>query len=300
MNRRNIIVLATAAVIALVAVFLVNAWFSGVQRQQKQAEASHPMAKIVVARQALAFGTQLSEANLRLADWPQSSVPTGAFTTLPDALRGDRVALRPIEVGEPVLAERVSGPDGHASIASNIPGDMRAVSISVSAVTGVAGFVTPGDVVDIFLTRDLGDGGNKVTSVVLENVQVLAVDQRADEKKADPKVSKTATFLTNLDGAQKLVLASHLGTLSLALRNVQNQTVGATRAVTARDLGGPFIASRPAPALRSAPAYALPAVAAAPQPLAARVPAPRPMGPSMIIYRGVADAQYEVSRYGVR
>jgi pilus assembly protein CpaB len=298
MNRRNIIVLAAAAVIALLAVFLVNAWFSGVEKQQTQA-AARPMTKVVVASQGLSFGTPLTNTNVRLADWPQSSVPTGAFRSIPDALRGDRVALRPIEVGEPVLAERVSGPDGHASIAANIPGDMRAVSISVSAVTGVGGFVTPGDVVDIFLTRDLNDG-SKVTSVVLENTQVLAVDQRADEKKAQPKVSKTATFLTNLDGAQKLVLASHMGTLSLALRNVQNQTVGAAKAVTARDLGGPYIASRPAPMMRSQPAYVAPAVATAvaapPRAIAPRVPS----GPSMTVYRGVTDAQYEVPRYGVR
>jgi pilus assembly protein CpaB len=301
MNRRNIIILAAAAVIALIAVFLVNSWFTGVRRQQTQVAASHPLEKIVVARQALSFGTPLSDANVRLVDWPTSSVPAGAFTTVPDALRGDRVALRPIEVGEPVLAERVSGPDGHASIASNIPGDMRAISISVSAVTGVSGFVTPGDVVDIFLTRDL-DEGQKVTSVVLENVQVLAVDQRASEKKTDPKVSKTATFLTDLYGAQKIVLASHLGSLTLALRNVQNQTVGAARAVTARDLGGPFIRSGPALAARSAPpAYVLPA-AVAPRPAPANRPAPPriPTGPSMTIYRGVADAQYEVPRYGVR
>jgi len=300
MNRRNIIILAAAAAIGLLAVFLVNTWFSGVQRQQTQVAASHPMTKIVVARQPLNFGTPLSDANVRLVDWPRSSVPTGAFSTVPDALHGDRVALRPIEVGEPVLAERVSGPDGHASIASTIPGDMRAVSISVSAVTGVSGFVTPGDVVDIFLTRDLGDEGQKVTSIVLENVQVLAVDQRASEKKTDPKVSKTATFLTDLYGAQKLVLASHLGSLSLVLRNVQNQTVGAARAVTARDLGGPFVRSGPALAARApAPAYVVPA-AVAPQP-APRPALPRaPTGPSMTIYRGVADAQYEVPRYGVR
>ena len=302
MNRRNIIVLAAAAAIALLAVFLVNTWFSGVQQQQTKAAASHPLVKVVVARQPLAFGTQLTAVNVHLVDWPKSSLPAGAFTTVPDALRGDRVALRPIEVGEPVLAERVSGPDGHASIASNIPGDMRAVSISVSAVTGVSGFVTPGDVVDIFLTRDLSGDGGKVTSVVLENVQVLAVDQRANEKKADPKVSKTATFLTDLYGAQKLVLASHLGTLSLALRNVQNQTVGAAKAVTARDLGGPFAGVRSAPAMRSQPIYTVPAVAAETRPATAARPAPPrlPVGPSMTIYRGVTDAQYEVPRYGVR
>jgi pilus assembly protein CpaB len=308
MNRRNAIVLAAAAIIGLFAVFLVNTSFNGVPQMQASAAATHPLAKVVVARQALDFGTQLTDANLRLADWPEASVPAGAFTNLPDALKGGRVALRPIEAGEPVLVERVSGPDGHASIAANIPGDMRAVSISVSAVTGVGGFVTPGDVVDIFLTRQIpgegASGDDKMTSVVLENVQVIGVDQQADEKKTEPKVSKTATVLTDLYGAQKLALASQLGTLSLALRNVQNQEVGGTKVVTARDLGGAGlrIAGRPsAPPAPSRPVYMLPPAARTQQASATGPVVPRiPAGPSMTIYRGVADTQYEVQPYGLR
>ena len=299
MNRRNAIVLAAAAIIGLFAVFLVNTWFHGVQQKQASAAATHPLAKVVVARQALDFGTQLTDANLRLADWPEASVPAGAFTNLPDALKGGRVALRPIEAGEPVLVERVSGPDGHASIAANIPGDMRAVSISVSAVTGVGGFVTPGDVVDILLTRQIpgSENDDKMTSVVLENVQVLAVDQLADEKNTKPKVSKTATVLTDMYGAQKLVLASQLGTLSLALRNVENQAVGARKLVTARDLGGGGIRfSRPSAPAQTRPVYVVPAAAKNTGAVVARIPS----GPSMTIYRGVADTQYEVPHYGLR
>jgi pilus assembly protein CpaB len=302
MNRRNAIILAAAVIIGLFAVFLVNTWFNGVQEQQTKAAATRPLAKVVVARQALAFGTPLSSANLRLADWPESSVPAGAFTTLPQALSGNRVALRPIEAGEPVLSARVSGPDGHASIANNIPGDMRAVSIAVSAVTGVGGFVTPGDVVDILLTRQLPGSDDKMTSVVLENVQVLATDQQADEKDTKPKVSKTATVLTDMYGAQKLVLASQLGTLSLSLRNVQNQEVGGTKVVTARDLGGGGLRFAPRPAgVPSRPASTLPPAATTRQASATRPLLPRiPSGQSMTIYRGVADAQYEVPQYGLR
>lgn len=293
MNRRNLIVLAAAAVIALFAVLLVNTWFSGVQQRQNQPVATPAVTRIVVASQELAFGTPLTEANVRMVDWPRSSVPDGAFTTIPDALKGGRVALRPIEVGEPVLADRVSGPDGRASIAYNIPGDMRAVAIPISAVAGVGGFVAPGDVVDIFLTRAAGD--SQMTSVVLENVQVLAIDQLADEKKTNPKVGRTATVLTDLYGAQKLTLARQIGSLSLALRNVQNQAVGSTRVVTARDLGGSgftLAASRPAAAVPSRPSG--PALPVAP--VAPRIPS----GPAMTIYRGTADTQYEVPRYGLR
>ena len=299
MNRRNAIVLAAAAIIGLFAVFLVNSWFSNKADQQARSEAKTPIAKVVVASQALDFGTPLTNTNLKLVDWPQASVPEGAFTTIPQALNGERVALRPIETGEPVLASRVSGPDGHASIANNIPGDMRAVAISVSAVTGVGGFVTPGDVVDILLTRQIpgAENDDKMTSVVLENVQVLAVDQLADEKNTKPKVSKTATVLTDMYGAQKLVLASQLGTLSLALRNVENQAVGAHKLVTARDLGGGGVRfSRPSAPAQTSPVYVVPAAAKNTGAVVARIPS----GPSMTIYRGVADTQYEVPHYGLR
>jgi pilus assembly protein CpaB len=176
---------------------------------------------------------------------------------------------------------------------------MRAVAISVSAVTGVGGFVTPGDVVDILLTRQIpgSENDDKMTSVVLENVQVLAVDQLADEKNTKPKVSKTATVLTDMYGAQKLVLASQLGTLSLALRNVENQAVGAHKLVTARDLGGGGLRfSRPSAPAQTRPVYVVPAAAKNTGAIAARIPS----GPSMTIYRGVADTQYEVPHYGLR
>src|SRR6476469_9775485 len=103
MNRRNAIVLAAAAIIGLFAVFLVNSWFSNKADQQARSEAKSPIAKVVVASQALDFGTPLTNTNLKLVDWPQASVPEGAFTTIPQALNGERVALRPIETGEPVL-----------------------------------------------------------------------------------------------------------------------------------------------------------------------------------------------------
>ena len=244
MSRRNIIILAAAIALGLLAVFLANRWFSGVQQQRTQITTTQEaITKIAVASKPLDFGTQLTQENVRLVDWPKSSVPTGAFSTMDAALQGDRISLRPVEMGEPILAARVSGPDGHASVlASNLPKDMRAVSIPISAVSAVSGFVMPGDTVDVLLTRQpqgADNGDNSVTSVLLENVQVLAIDQIADQKDNKPKVGKTATVLTDLYGAQKLTLATRMGSLSLALRNVENQEVGPIRTVTARDLGGP-------------------------------------------------------------
>src|SRR3546814_13451036 len=81
------------------------------------------------------FGTALGSTNLRLANWPANSVPQGAFVSVEEAMRGGRVALRPIAVGEPILAGKVSGEGGRATLASIIPEELRAVSIPVNPVT---------------------------------------------------------------------------------------------------------------------------------------------------------------------
>lgn len=290
MNRRNVIVLVVAALVGLLAVFLVNAWFSGREKQQSVAVTPTAVTKVVVARQPLAFAAPLTPANLSVVDWPASSVPPGAFTTIEDATRNGRVALRPIEVGEPILRSRASADDGRGAVSNNIPENMRAVAIPISAVSGAGGFVTPGDVVDVLMTREFGE--SQATNVVLENVQVLAIDLVANERANQPKVGNTATVLTDLYGAQKLVLANQVGSLSLALRNIKDQDAVAKRTVTLRDIGARVGVSRSAP---SAPVS---------QPVAASPPSQQvirlPSGPSMAITRGTDTTVYQVQRYGSR
>ncbi len=303
MQRRNLIILGIAVLFGLIAVLLANSYFSGYEQRAEKVAKEQQLVRIVVASQELAFGTALTTENLRLQNWPSNSVPQGAFRTLEDALRDGRVSLRPIVIGEPVLASRVSGKDGRASIAYNLPEGMRAISIPVSAVAGVSGFAQPGDVVDVLLTRQIpGDGANgddKMTDVIMENVQVLAVDQAADDKKNVPKVGKTAVLMVDLFGAQKLALAREVGSLSLALRNVENQLVGGTQTVSTRDLNsnGLYIAARPQ--MAQAPMYMPPPQNYAPPPRQAASP-PRPSGPSMVIVRGTQDTTYEVNRNGAR
>src|SRR3546814_748378 len=212
-------------------------------------------------------------------------------------MRGGRVALRPIAVGEPILASKVSGEGGRATLASILPEELRAVTIPVNQVTGVGGFVRAGDVVDVLLTRQIpGDGAqreDKMTTVVLENVFVLAIDQIANESETEPKVGQTATVQTDIIGAQKLALAREIGSLSLALRNVENQAVGGTRTVTVSDLGGAgyYIAAKESRA----------GAAAAPAPTVNTAAGPvrrAPTGPTMSIVRGVEPTTYEVKRKG--
>jgi pilus assembly protein CpaB len=316
MQGRNWLVAAIAIAVGLIAVILANAYFTGVEQRAESEADAQKMVQIVVATQPLQFGTKLIPQNIKLQTWPAASVPQGAFMTVPDALKDNRVALRPIVVGEPILASKVSGTDGRATLAALLPEGMRAVAIPVSAINGVAGFVIPGTMVDVLLTRKIeGPGADREdirSDVFLQNVEVLAVDQVLQTKEGKPKVSRTATIAVTLYDAQRLAIGKSVGTLSLVLRKVEaapgstpdggppKSAVGTMASVvTKRDLGGPRLymprkseaAPRPA-----APSYA----AAAPRPprVSGSVTAPGGFGAggSMTVFRGSEPTTYPVGR----
>ncbi len=293
MERRNIIIIAVALVLGLFAVYLTNAYFSGVEAQQERVAEEQQLVRVAVAAQDLEFGSPLTTDTVRLVNWPSQSVPPGAITDM-SKFAGTDVAIRPIAQGEPILQSRIST---RAVLSENIPENMRAVTIPVNEVAGVAGFVTPGDVVDVLMTRTIPGGEEeKVTSVVLENVQVIAIDRRASETSTEPQELKMATLLTDQYNAQKLALASESGRLTLVLRNVENQLVGGTQVVTTRDLPGGRLryTSRSS---ASAPARSGGAVPYRPSGTApAGAIAPTHSGPTMTIYRGTEGARQEVNR----
>ena len=310
MQSRNWIVLGIAIVIGLFAVYIANSYFSGVQEREERKAEELQMARIVVASQEIAFGIPLTDTNTRLVNWPAGSVPAGAFTSLQEVANG-RVALRPITPGEPILASKVSGAGGRATLSANLPENMRAVAIPVNNVAGVGGFVRPGDVVDVMLTRQIpGEGAqttDKMTTVALENVLVLGTDQVADEKNTEPTVVQTVTLQTDLFGAQKLALAREVGTFTLALRNVEDQDVGATETVVTNDLGGEGYriygrgSGRGGADAGSGPAQPVinitPAMLGGSTQAARTASAPsRPRGPTMAIIRGTTSESYEVER----
>lgn len=290
------LIIAAAVVIGLVAVYLANAYFSGVEEQQERVAEEQQLVRVAVAAQDLDFGSPLNSDTVRLVNWPAQSVPPGAITEMNRFAGGD-VAIRPIAQGEPILQTRMST---RAVLSENIPDDMRAVTIPVNEVAGVAGFVTPGDVVDVLMTRTIPGGNDeRVTSVVLENAQVIAIDRRASETSTEPQELKMATLLTDQYDAQKLALAAESGRLTLALRNVENQNVGAAQIVTTRDLPG----GRLRYATNSGGSAARASSGAAPYRPAASAPsvpvnavAPSYSGPTMTIFRGTEGARQEVNR----
>lgn len=237
MRLRSFLVLALAIFLGGASVFLARTWLEGNVQRAAVAEPGLKTATVVVARVPLHFGSQLTTENLRLVEWPAGSVPEGSFTNLADIVKDDerRVVLRTIEANEPVLASKVSGFGGRASLSSVIDNNMRAMTIRVNDVNGVAGFVLPGDRVDILITRE-PERNNPITDILLQNIQVLGVDQDANEKRDKPQVARAVTLEVTSEQAQKLTLASTVGSLSLSLRNLLNTEAVAQRSITLRDL----------------------------------------------------------------
>jgi pilus assembly protein CpaB len=209
--------------------------------------------KIVVAKAALRYGMELTSDQLSEIDWPSDALPDGAFASIADLTgSGKRVVLSPVEPNEPILAAKLSGADGRATLANLLEPGKRAVTIRVDDISGVAGFVTPGDRVDVVLTRQqqgapvqAAEGGapaaapsEYASEVILADIKVLTADQNSDERAVAPGVAKAVTIEVSTEEAQKVALAQQIGTLYLLLRSAGDQTSADGSAVTAADLGG--------------------------------------------------------------
>ncbi|TIP45869.1 MAG: Flp pilus assembly protein CpaB, partial [Mesorhizobium sp.] len=186
MRANTLIMIVLACVFGVLAVVLANIWLAN----QRSAMAQTDNVKrdtVVVAAVALKFGDTLTADKLQEIAWPAGAVPAGAFKTVKDLLagQGSKQALQTIGVNEPVLAGKITGPGQRATLSAVLGEGMKAVSIRVNDVLGVAGFVFPGDRVDVLLTRTTQDAGvqKSFVDVLLQSVKVLAVDQVADESK---------------------------------------------------------------------------------------------------------------------
>jgi len=245
MRGTTFISLVIAAILAVLAVFGARNWLD-LERRQIIA-ANLPVAKnvnrIVVATEPLRFGARLSSSNLRLIEWPSGSQPSGSFNSI-EAVVGlneddVRFVMSAIEIDEPVLATKITIPGQRAKLSAVLSKGMTAVSIRVDDVLGVAGFVLPGDRVNVLLTRKVrtNNSTQTFTDVLLQGVKVLAIDQDADNRKDKPSVVRSVTVEVSTKEAQKLTLATNVGILSLALRNIAEPGVVSTNRVTTADLG---------------------------------------------------------------
>ncbi|WP_313804965.1 Flp pilus assembly protein CpaB [Sphingobium sp.] len=306
-QRRSLIVLGLAILLGLAAVFIANSYLS---RAEKVQQADGGTAKVVVATVALPFGAAITAEKIRAVDWPASSVPPGAFRDPVQltSLGKGRVVLRQIEPGEPILASKLSGEGGRATMSAVLSPEMRAVAVRVSDVAAAGGFVLPGDTVDVFVTRTLQDavgGSQQITDVLLQGTRVIAIDQNANDSSKDPTIGKTATLEVNQVDAQKLVLAQQAGQLTLVLRNLTDKPNPAVQTVGIEDLrDGAYVGGYAGPRARVADlAYLPPRPASAFRPARRAVPKNSnalPSTASVEIVRGTTGTSYEVKRYGSR
>src|SRR3569623_297316 len=252
LTRQSWIALGVALLLGVVAVYVANTYLTAKQNQS----ALDGTTKVAVAAVPMDFGNVITPDKVRYVDYPNRSIPPGAFQNAAQQLPAgqQRFALMPIGVNEPILATKISGSGQGASIAALLPAGMRAATVRINDVSGVAGFVQPNNTVDVLITRQINSGSGSaqtVTDVLLQNVRVLAIDQQSKNPDGTPKVARTATLQVSPIDAQKLALAQEAGTLSLVLRKPGETDNPVVETVSAADLrynlyGG---ARYPAPAV---------------------------------------------------
>lgn len=175
--------------------------------------------RAAVAARDLPLGTILAAEDVKLVDWPGTSIPAGLAGTVEEVV--GRGVITPVRANEPLLAAKLADPEAGGGLPIAIPPGMRAVSVEVDEVIGVAGFVLPGTRVDVLVTLDpRQEGREPATRVVLQNVRALAAGQSVESAgEGEPKLVPVVTLLVTPEQAEVLTLAATEGRIQLALRN---------------------------------------------------------------------------------
>jgi pilus assembly protein CpaB len=243
-RTRALSVLGVALVVG--AIFAVGT-YRYVQAVPATSTVSVPTTQVVVAAANLDVGAALRAEDLRTIQWPAASVPGGAFQK-PEALVG-RGLIAPVVEHEPILPAKLASKEAGAGLPPVIPEGMRAVSVRVNDVIGVAGYVLPGNHVDVLVDISPTDQHADVTSkVILTNVQVLTAGTRVerDVEKDKPVTVSVVTLLVDPAQAERLTLAATEGKIQLALRNPLDMSAPDTPGVRPAVLLGRVAPARPA------------------------------------------------------
>lgn len=252
MDVKKVALLVGALVIAVVTAFMAKNMFTGAGADKAAAAPVVPLGpKVLVARKALPVGTIIDAESLSFQAWPKELIQDAYYTEgSPDAdmtkLIGT-VVRNPINAGQPLTHGILVGPEDRGFLAAALGAGMRAVTVPVSTTSGVAGFIFPGDRVDMVLTQEVKGGGDgpplKVSETIVRNVRVLATDQRVDSKDEEGKLvvkaANTVTIEVTPRIAEKVVVAQTLGTLTLSLRSLADNASELDRAIASGDVKVP-------------------------------------------------------------
>ena len=252
MDVKKLALLIGALVIAVVTAVMAKNMFAGAGAQQAAAAPAVPVGpKVLVAKQALPAGTIVDAAALSWQPWPKELMQSAYYLeSQPDGdprkLLGTVVRYQ-ITAGQPVTRGSLVGPQDRGFLAAALGPGMRAITVPVNAASSVAGFVFPGDHVDMVLTQTVSGGGEgpalKVSETIIRNLRVLATDQRVSEKnddgKTEVKTFSNVTLEVTPRIAEKIAVAQSLGSLSLSLRSIADNTSDLERAVASGDIKVP-------------------------------------------------------------
>ena len=295
MDMKKVILLVVALVVAAGSAFAIRTLLAGgAAAPPVQAAIPGPVAaapepvgpRILVAQATLPVGTIISHEHIAFQPWPEDMVHNAYYLESPrdvegEAVEGEETALAPatiddvvgtvvrisIGAGQPISREAVVGPGESGFLAAALNPGMRAVTVPINNITGVAGFVFPGDRVDLLLTHNIGNESGqsdeltdvnnlKVAETIARNVRVLAVDQRTNDTELNPQAGNTVTFEVPPKLVEKISAAQMIGKLHLSLRSIADQRLALEQAIangeievgddqtTAEDLAMEFAATQ--------------------------------------------------------
>lgn len=244
-TRAVVVIFIFAIILAAAATGMVTFYL---KRTAAEANTGPLLSPVVVSVKDLSFGKTLEAADLKVAMFPRESVPKGAVAQI-DSLIGQTTKVFLAE-DEPVLVSKLSSIGGGLSLL--IAPNMRAVSIRVDRVSGVSGFVLPGDRVDVTAVMDQpGSTREQLAKTILQNIEVLAAGEKTEKRGNDPITVQSVTLLVDMEGAEKLALAQSEGKLQLMLRNPNDTELAEeTRGLTKSELlSGPKKEPEPKPVI---------------------------------------------------
>ena len=249
MDRKKLVLLLGALVIAIATALAARSMFAGASAPRAEAAQPVPQGpKVLVAQRALPTGTIITADALGFQMWPEELVQDAYFLDGESDITKllGTVVRHPITAGEPVTQGSLVSPGDSGFLAAALGPGMRAVTVPVSAKTGVAGFVFPGDRVDLVLTQAVkGDDGQslKASETILRNLRVLATDQSTTQETVDGKTVvrafRTVTLEVTPKIAEKVAVAQTIDTLSLSLRSIADSQSELERAIAAGDIKVP-------------------------------------------------------------
>jgi pilus assembly protein CpaB len=231
------------------AVYMAQGYISNYQQELERERAARaaivPTVEVFVVNRAVRYGERLTKEDIRAVKWPQDAVPEGAFQTVEAIFpKGEdvlRTVLRAMEKDEAVLEVKLTEPGEDAGVSSRLGKGMRAFAISVDVSSGVSGFLSPGDRVDVYWSgsAEMANGETQnITQLIQPGIKLLAIDQSADTDRDGPSVARTVTVEATPQQVAALAQAQATGSLSLSLVGLFDEDTSEGVAVDQSDLLG--------------------------------------------------------------